>query len=398
MIRDQIYDYLASGGRTWLCVGPMSKNCVDATVELANTYRIPIGLIASRRQIESRELGGGYVENWSTEEFVSYVRQRDAGRFILLARDHGGPWQHPSEQKLNLAAAMDSARKSYKVDVLNGLQLIHIDPSIDPNGAPTVDQLVDRIFELYGYCWDLARSNNLDIAFEIGTEEQTGNCNSTEELEYLLSTVQTRCTKARLPLPLFVVCQTGTRVMEKQNVGTFESDANPQSKNLLFDLLNLCGRFDVLMKEHNTDYLTNASLATHPKIGIHAANVAPEFGVEETKAFVGQLEAAKLFEIRDEFLELAFNSKKWEKWMLEDSNATDMDRSIIAGHYVFATDQFRQLKKEATSIFSKQGLDLDQMLKNAVKSSVLRYLNNFGMISSHDREKDDFASVVPVIS
>ena len=39
------------------------------------------------------------------------------------------------------------------------------------------------------------------------------------------------------------------------------------------------------MKEHNADYLTN-DLSWHPKLGIHAANVAPEFGVVETKLFL----------------------------------------------------------------------------------------------------------------
>ena len=40
------------------------------------------------------------------------------------------------------------------------------------------------------------------------------------------------------------------------------------------------------MKEHNTDYLTDESLRWHPKIGIHAANVAPEFGVSETLSLI----------------------------------------------------------------------------------------------------------------
>ena len=34
------------------------------------------------------------------------------------------------------------------------------------------------------------------------------------------------------------------------------------------------------------DYLSNQSLSLHPKLGIHAANVAPEFGVVETKGLI----------------------------------------------------------------------------------------------------------------
>ena len=61
---------------TLLAVGPMSKNCVDATIELSNRYNTPIMLIASRRQIDSKDFGGGYVNNWTTETFSSYVKKR----------------------------------------------------------------------------------------------------------------------------------------------------------------------------------------------------------------------------------------------------------------------------------------------------------------------------------
>ena len=73
-------------------IGPMSKNCVDASIELSNKHNLSLMLIASRRQIESTELGRGYVNNWSTEEFSSYVRKKDKKKKIILCRDHGGPW------------------------------------------------------------------------------------------------------------------------------------------------------------------------------------------------------------------------------------------------------------------------------------------------------------------
>ena len=54
---------------TLLGIGPMSLNCVDATIEISNKNNFPIFLIASRRQIESSRFGGGYVNNWSTQNF-----------------------------------------------------------------------------------------------------------------------------------------------------------------------------------------------------------------------------------------------------------------------------------------------------------------------------------------
>ena len=66
---NSLSDYVQRNNCTLLGVGPMSKNCIDTVIDLVNEFDIPIMLIASRRQIESKQLGNGYVNNWSTEEF-----------------------------------------------------------------------------------------------------------------------------------------------------------------------------------------------------------------------------------------------------------------------------------------------------------------------------------------
>ena len=170
-----------------LCVGPMSKNCVDAAIEIANENNIPIILIASRRQIDSKEFGGGYVNNWATHEYAKYVRSKDKRNNIIFV-DHGGPWQSEVEKKANLdlREAMNSAKSSFKCDIDAGFQMIHIDPSIDIHQTPSISEVIDRVFELYDFCYSYAKQNNKDIIFEIGTEEQTGSSNSQEEVEYIL--------------------------------------------------------------------------------------------------------------------------------------------------------------------------------------------------------------------
>ena len=123
--------------KTLLGVGPMSLNCVDASIELADQYKVPIILIASRRQIDAESFGGGYVNKWTTEKFSQYVKKKRKTKNILLARDHGGPWQNESEIKknLSLSKALESAKKSFEIDIVNDFSFIHI----------------DKIF-LYGWC------------------------------------------------------------------------------------------------------------------------------------------------------------------------------------------------------------------------------------------------------
>lgn len=388
MIHQRLDAFLKKHRCTMLGVGPMSVNCVDAAIELANDNEIPLLLIASRRQIDSEEFGGGYVNNWTTEEFARYVIDRDKKGKILLARDHGGPWQSLVEKEagLGLRRAMDSAKSSYRADIEAGFQVIHIDPSIDIHGKPDVDEILDRVFDLYEYCWSEAQQRRQEIIFEIGTEEQSGSTNSQEELDYTLNAVKQFCARNRLPQPTFVVIQCGTRVMETRNVGSFDSpirvaDEIPAEIQLP-KMIEICNRHGIFMKEHNTDYLSDEALQWHPRLGIHAANVAPEFGVAETRALLNILESNGLGKYADRFLKIAYDSKKWDKWMLPDTKATDRDRSIIAGHYVFSKEECIVLKAEAAGELKKKGLELEPYLKSEVKQSILRYLRNFRLVSA----------------
>jgi hypothetical protein len=90
-------------------IGPMSKNVVDAIVEFCKETGNIIAFIPSRRQVE---WDGGYVNNWTTEEFSKYVTT------LPLQRDHGGPGQGNND---------DDGFESLAYDAKH-FQLIHIDP------------------------------------------------------------------------------------------------------------------------------------------------------------------------------------------------------------------------------------------------------------------------------
>lgn len=386
MIYQRLQSFLTKRHCTLLGVGPMSVNCVDATIELANEHEVPIMMIASRRQIDAEEFGGGYVNNWTTDEFARYVTDKDKKGKILLARDHGGPWQNTQEQsaQLGLKRAMESAKSSYRADIAAGFQILHIDPSIDIHGQPDVDEVLDRVFDLYDYCWTQSQQMSREVIFEVGTEEQSGSTNSQEELDYTLNEINKFCRKNKFDPPAFVVIQCGTRVMEMRNVGSFDSPvrvANEIPAEIqLPKMIEICNRHGIFMKEHNTDYLSDEALQWHPRLGIHAANVAPEFGVAESKALLAILESNGFDDLADRFLTIAHASRKWEKWMLEGTSATDRDRSLIAGHYVFSTPECKELKAEASQLLARKHIDLEAHLKQQVKNSILRYLRSFRLV------------------
>ena len=148
LISNKIRNFIQNNRCTLLGAGPMSKNCIDASINLSNKFEVPIMLIASRRQIDSKEFGGGYVNNWDTREYADYVINKDKKGKIILCRDHGGPWQNPLEvnKNMSLKAAMESAKLSYKNDIDAGFELIHIDPSIDIHAKPSKEEILERVF------------------------------------------------------------------------------------------------------------------------------------------------------------------------------------------------------------------------------------------------------------
>ena len=388
VIPDLLNKYLKDRRSTMLAVGPMSKNCVDATIEISNEKNVPIMMIASRRQIDSEEFGGGYVNNWDTFKFSNYIKRRDKKKLIILARDHGGPWQNNYEvkKKLKIRQSMNSAKRSYMVDIDSDFNIIHIDTSLSLKGIEKdKKKTIERLFELYKFCSSYAKKRKKNIFFEIGTEEQSGTTNTQKELEETLSKTIKFCEKNKLKKPTFVVIQSGTRVMETRNVGTFEVPFRVENEIpaeiQIPKMIEICKKYNVLMKVHNTDYLSNEALRWHPRLGIHAANIAPEFGVIETRKLLQIMSDLKLKSLKESFLKLSYNSKKWKKWMTKNSKASNYEKSVISGHYVFSDKKFINIKKKLTNILKKKkDLNLDKVLKQEIKTCISRYLYSFNLI------------------
>ena len=174
---------------------------------------------------------------------------------------------------------------------------------------------------------------------------------------------------------MFVVIQTGTLVKEMRNVGSFAT-AIRDDKSLppeihLPMMIGICDKFNVMMKEHNADYLSKDALKWHPRLGIQAINAAPEFGVIETKKILEVFRKYNLNKLSKRFLELSFKSKKWKKWLVKNSKISKKDKAIISGHYVFSTNEFKALKREANTVLKKKNINIDTLIKGELKKKNL---------------------------
>lgn len=370
-----------------LGIGPVSKNTVDACLVAAYVRRQPLMLIASRTQVETSRYGGGYVEGWTSEDFANYVRQRDRDRLILICRDHGGPYQHHVEHEAHLtdSEVMKSAITSFREDIQSGYHLLHIDTSKDRNGEASFANAVTRLVNLYGACFEIAQSEGRRIMFEIGVEEQGPDAGDPVEFSHRLKHIISMLEALGLPNPTFAVAQTGTMVAETGNVGIFAA-APDKVTTTVEQLADITRREGIALKAHNADYLNPRAIRLLFASGVDAINIAPEFGVIETRALIVLMEQLGLLRERDAFVELAYESNAWQKWMTHDTFASDYDRAVIAGHYVFNTSQFREIKQRVCQAAAMLGIDVDPLLREAIMHSIDRYADAMLLHSAGNSE------------
>ena len=318
------------------------------------------------------------------EEFSKYVYEKDKSQNVILCRDHGGPYQNENENKENhsFKEVMENAKKSFSIDIQSNFQIIHIDPTENLTSDLTIDEMLDRIYDLYEFCYFIAEKYNKQISVEISLGKEDGGISNLSEIEYGVTKIKEFCNRKKLPMPLFIVIKTGNHVLETENVGILENivvGKGVKEEREIEKMIKFCNKENLMIKEHNGDYLTDHALKYHPKIGIHGINVAPEFGVVETRSILLWLENKNLDKLSKEFLEISYNSKKWRKWMLPNSNTTKKDKAIISGHYIFSSKEFLELKNRILEKESKIN-DFDNFLKIEIRNSIIRYLKCLNII------------------
>lgn len=296
-------------------IGPMSKNVVDAIIELGGGF----GFIPSRRQVD---YNGGYVNGWTTEEFSKYVDGR-----VVIQRDHGGVGQ---------GYKYDDGIESFMHDC-RYFDKIHIDPwkeyqNFDKGLQETID-CINFVHPQVG--------QQKQIKFEVGTEESIRRF-EIDELEKLLIYLERSLESDIFENIEYVVVQSGVGLdLGKQNnTGTFDPDR-------LEKMIGVCKKFGKKSKEHNGDYLSNDEYKVRFDMGLDSINIAPEFGQLETMIYLNHMDSESI----STWYELCLKSKRWEKWVDEYFIPQDNKRELIeiCGHYLFSDKEFKKIKPNIDS-------------------------------------------------
>jgi hypothetical protein len=313
-------------------IGPMSKNVVDSIIEFCNETNNVIGLIPSRRQVE---WDGGYVNNWTTREFAKYVKSKTDK--ILLVRDHSGPKQGQVDDNGYFSLSEDCKY----------LDIIHIDPW---KKYQTFSEGVEETIKMIEYCYNL----NPDIQYEVGTEEAIRRFEP-YELNDLVHQLKSKLSPEVFNQIQYLVIQSGTSLKGTNQTGNYDSAR-------LKEMINVCKHHNLISKEHNGDYIPVSTIKEKFDLGLKSINIAPEFGLIETLTYLDKITDPNVFE---EYFQICYDSKKWEKWVNEDFDPFTQKRDLIeiCGHYVLSNPEFLSKVKS-------HFLDIDIKIKSSIKNKL----------------------------
>jgi hypothetical protein len=313
-------------------IGPMSKNVVDTIIEFCNETNNNIGLIPSRRQVE---WNGGYVNNWTTQEFTEYVKSKTDK--ILLVRDHSGPKQGQIEDDGYFSLSEDCKY----------LDVIHIDPW---KKYPSFILGLKETIKMIEHCYEL----NPNLEYEIGTEEAIRRFEP-YELNDLIHQLKSELQPEVFNQIKYLVIQSGTSLKGTNQTGNYDSTR-------LKEMIDVCKHHNLISKEHNGDYIPVSTIKEKFDLGLDSINIAPEFGLIETQTYLDNIKENIIF---DEYWKICYESKKWEKWVNKDFDPYINKEELIkiCGHYVLSDPKFLLEIKS-------QFLDIDQKIKNNIKTKL----------------------------
>ena len=396
---------------TLLGIGPMSSNLLQAAFELGRDDDFPLMFIASRNQVDCDDLGGGYVNGWDQKRFsadIAAIAQKVGfDGLYYLCRDHGGPWQRDEERNAHLPEneAMELARKSYLADMLNGFDLLMIDPTKDPFEIGKViplDVVLRRTVDLIEWCEKERVARGLpEIGYEVGTEETNGGLTSTDKYHTFIERLKDELVARGLPMPTFIVGQTGTLTRLTKQVGHYDFEA-------AYSLAKMARSYGVGLKEHNADYLDDVTLLEHTPANVTASNVAPQYGTEETRAYLklcdvedllvheGLLASDKVSGLRKTLLVKAIETERWRKWMVGDqvnlsveeilaNEKLSLDILDISGHYAFNDPEVKAATEKLYANLAAQNIDGQRFVVDHIKRPLRQYVECYRLKGATSR-------------
>lgn len=380
--------------RTLFAACPNSLAVIKAGLRAAKRNNAPIMFATTLNQVD---YDGGYT-GFTQFDFVRLVKKEcEKINFIgpvIIGIDHGGPWLKDKQkiERWNLETAMAGVKKSFEKAIEAGYNLIHVDPTIDiflkEGETISIEVVVSRTIELIAHSENFRRINHYPaISYEVGTEEVHGGLADENTFDIFLQLLKKGLSEMALSdvWPCFIVGKVGTDL----HTTTFD----PVIAAILAQKVKPFGSF---IKGHYTDGVFNPE--DYPLSGMGAANVGPEFTIDEYRALIELEEIEnKLYEsesiviksnIREKLWTAVIESNRWEKWLSKEEKGMDFimlqddrkDWLISTGcRYIWQKPEVVVSRHILYDNLVSNGFEAEEIVLSRIQHDMDKYFRSFNL-------------------
>lgn len=385
--------------RTLFAACPNSLSVIKASFRAAKRNNAPIYFATTLNQVDC---DGGYTGMTQSEFTKILRREADAVHYTgpyIVAIDHGGPWlkDKQTQERWDTERAMDGVKKSYEAAILAGYDLIHVDPTVDiflPKGEIIdIHVVAKRTVELIQHAETFRKAQGLaPISYEVGTEEVHGGLADPTTFDTFLHDLKEGLAAAGLNdvWPCFIVGKVGTDL----HTTTFDPEVAK-------DLTAKVRPYGSYIKGHYTDDVSNPE--AYPESGMGAANVGPEFTMNEYDALAEleeeekkQYEAGRipqLSHITDVLWQKVYESGRWKKWLHGEEVGKDLrevseERQLwlvkTGCRYIWQTPEALVARHQLYDNLQHVGIDAEEVVLMRIEHNMDKYYRAFNLIDLND--------------
>jgi D-tagatose-1,6-bisphosphate aldolase subunit GatZ/KbaZ len=381
--------------RTLFAACPNSLAVIKASLRAAKRNNSPIKFATTLNQVD---YDGGYT-GFTQSDFVRLVKKESekinyTGP-VIIAIDHGGPWLKDIQniERWDFKTAMDGVKMSFEKAIEAGYDLIHVDPTIDiflkQGETISIEVVVSRTIELIAHTENFRKKNHYPaISYEVGTEEVHGGLADEKTFNTFLQLLKQGLSKMGLSdvWPCFIVGKVGTDL----HTTTFD----PVIAAILAQMVKPYGSF---IKGHYTDGVSNPE--AYPLSGMGAANVGPEFTIDEYCALMELEEIEnKLYtsksiaiksNIREKLWTAVIASNRWKKWLSKEEAGLDFmslkeDRKewlISTGcRYIWQKPEVVVSRHILYDNLLSNGIEAEEIVLSRIQHDIDKYFRSFNLI------------------
>ncbi len=363
---------------TLICISPISKYVVLASISALKKVGAPIAYTASLNQVD---VDGGYT-GWTPEEFKAYVSEaaEDLGVSneipIILQLDHGGPWLKDKHIALNYSyhEAVDSFLKSLEAFIKAGFNLIHIDATVDverSDRSAELEAAANRTAELVSRAEEFAEQYGKRIEYEIGSDRWSYK--PPEVLEIFIKRVLSELRKRGIDESKVVFAAT--------DVGTEVRPGNRAEPSIVKAFSSLALNHGLHLKVHSGDYLENPEVLPENNVG--GINVGPMYAHVKYSAvknlLLEKLSKEVALKLLSELNNLIAFGDKLAKYIGGDVSRVEEHRIGLASRYIWPTARAEEFLDELSSC---TGIDVRLYLIDKLSKEIEQYAVKLGLSSS----------------